>query len=178
MKTNTIVTKKRKHQIKRNISEESSEVEELADFAAMGFEFDDNQFECTAYVDSQANVYLNFAPFDRLNEKVNLEDFGGGVTEIFFTFIAFDPKSSSHRQVLEYLPNHKKCNISLELDYETFIAATPEVAIQMMKDLYLKGLRALLLFNIRDFDMEGLIAAVEQALEEEDEQTPEGDAMM
>ncbi|MEM9887133.1 MAG: hypothetical protein AAF849_14665 [Bacteroidota bacterium] len=150
-----------------DIIEEYSEAEELADFVATGFEFDENQFGCTAYIDSPANENLNFRTFDNLNEKIDLSEFGEGVTKILFAFIAFNPKLSPHKQVIEYLPNHKEVNISLELDYENFINATSEAAVQMMKDLYLKGLRALLLFNIRDFDMEGLIEAVEQALEEE-----------
>ncbi|MEM9847282.1 MAG: hypothetical protein AAF847_05300 [Bacteroidota bacterium] len=150
-----------------------SEAEELAELAAMGFQFKDKPFGSTAYADSPAIEKLNFVPFDNLNEQINLEDFGERITKIVFAFIAFDPKFFPQDQHIQYYPNQKRVSISLELNYETFIAATPEIAIQMMKDLYLKGLRALSLFNIRDFDMEGLIAAVEQAFEEKDEQIVE-----
>ncbi|MEM9847280.1 MAG: hypothetical protein AAF847_05290 [Bacteroidota bacterium] len=150
-----------------------NEIAELEEMVAAGVPLSTDAFGFTTYADSLAHAKLDYTIFNRLNEQLKLEDFGEGLIKISFAFIALPPITFPQDQHIQYHPNHKRVGISLELNYETFIAATPEVAIQMMKDLYLKGLRALSLFNIRDFDMEGLIAAVEQAFEEEDEQTAE-----
>ncbi|MEN0050017.1 MAG: hypothetical protein AAF806_23340 [Bacteroidota bacterium] len=140
------------------------EIAELEEIVAADIPLNTDAFGFTAYADSAALDKLDYTAFDRLNEQIDLNNYGKGIVKFVFAFIAFDPKFFPQDQHIQYYPNHKRVGISLELDYATFIAATPEAAVQMMKELYLKGLRALLLFNIRDFDMEGLIEAVEKTL--------------
>ncbi|MEM9847281.1 MAG: hypothetical protein AAF847_05295 [Bacteroidota bacterium] len=150
-----------------------NEIEELKEFAAMGFEFNKDAFSFTSYSGESSHKNIDYTIFHRLNEQIDLEDFGTGIENIGFAFIALPPTTFAQDQGIEYYPNYREISIGLSLNYEQFVEATPEAALEMMKTLYLTGLRVLLFFDIRDFDMEGLIAAVEQAFEEEDEQKAE-----
>jgi hypothetical protein len=142
-----------------------SEAKELAELAAKGFKFNESEFGVTSYVDSAVYEKMNYTIFDRLNEQLKLEDFGTGIKHIVFAFIALG-STSTQEQGIQYYPNHKEISIGLALNYEQLLESTPEAAVNMMKELYLNGLRVLPLFNIKDFDVQGLIAAVEAALEE------------
>ncbi|MEM0992629.1 MAG: hypothetical protein AAGI49_06305 [Bacteroidota bacterium] len=145
----------------------TDEAADLEATLATGIQLNGASFQFTSYAGEPADANLDFTIFNRLNEQIELKDFGKGIGTISFAFIALAPKFFIKEQAIRYQADHQEIAISLSLDYEQFITATPETAIEMMKALYLKGLRALLLFNIRDFDVEAFIKAVERTLNEE-----------
>jgi hypothetical protein len=139
---------------------------DLAAAIAAGVKLNDNEFQFTSYADEIAHQKIDYTAFDRLNSMLSLKDFGEGIKVVGFAFIAMASKFFPQKQHIEYYPNYQRVQISLELNYEQFLEATPEAAINMMKELYLNGLRVIPLFNIKDFDIQGFIAAVEDALAE------------
>lgn len=132
----------------------------------MGMKLNAKEFGFTSYANEPASDKLDFVVFNRLNKKLNLQNFGNGIEHILFAFIALDAKFFRQEQYIKYYPKQKEVHLSLELDYEQFATANSETALEMMKQLYLSGLRALLLFQIQDFDVEELIEAVEMVLAE------------
>jgi hypothetical protein len=141
------------------------EAEELAEFVAMGIELNKDAFQFTSYAHEEVSSKLDFTVFDALNNQIDLKEFGEGMNIIGFAFIVLPPTTFPQEQHIQYYPNHKEVSISLPLNYEQFVNATPEEAIMMMKQVYLNGLRVLPLFAIPDFDVAGLIGAAEKALE-------------
>jgi hypothetical protein len=137
------------------------EAEQLASAVAAGIKLNDDDFQFTCYAFEEVYPKLDFTIFKQLNEQIHLQQFGEGLKVIGFAFIAL-PYTQEHG--IRYFPSYKEVSISLTMDYEQFVNATPEEAMTMMKQVYLNGLRVLPLFAIPDFDVTGLIGAVEKAL--------------
>ncbi|MEM8529004.1 MAG: hypothetical protein AAGG68_30515 [Bacteroidota bacterium] len=147
-----------------------SEIKELQELEAMGYQLNQDVFGFTAYVDMEVNKKLDTTIFDGLNEQLDIETYGIGVEKIGFAFIALAPKFFPENRRIEYFPDDKVVLMKLQLNYEKLIAASNEEAVEMMKQLYLRGVRVLDLFEIEDFDIERLYTDVENYLYPNDDE--------
>lgn len=140
------------------------ELKELMELEAMGYQLNQDSFQFTAYMSEKAQKKLATSIFDGLNEQLDIQTYGTGIEEIGFAFIALAPEFFPENQNVEYFPEDKVALIALQLNYEKLIAASDDEAIDMMKSLYLKGIKVLSIFDIEDFDIEQLYKDIEHYL--------------
>ena len=89
---------------------------------------------------------------DLLNKKVKLADYGIGVTQLHFIFIAVQPTNTLHQEETTYLPKEKKLLLYRKLDYEKISAYSTEEVLRLMAETLFHALIDLWGDKIPDFD--------------------------
>ncbi len=102
---------------------------------------------------------------DYLNEKINLTDFGKGVNGIWFVAIIMPPDDEIHTNEIVFHRKTNELSIFWRMDYDRVMEATLPEFKAYLAHFFVETLNlAQEKKKIKDFDMSGFIAAVEQAL--------------
>jgi len=91
-----------------------------------------------------------------LNDNIDLNNYGNGLKDIDFIFIALRPTNTIHEEELFFDPEKKELSISLKLNYEKVVSASKDKMMELMSALFLKGLDQAKDLDIPDFDVEKL----------------------
>jgi hypothetical protein len=105
---------------------------------------------------------------DFLEKRINLEAFGSGLKDIWFVALIMQPEDKIHTNQIVF---HRKTTLLLELfwrmDYNRVMASTLPEFKAYLAAFFVEVLQiAKEQKRIKNFDMEGFIAAVEKVLPE------------
>lgn len=103
---------------------------------------------------------------DVLSKSIDLKDYGTGVKNIGFVYLAIKPDNKLHEEFIEYNPKEKSIYAQIKLPYEQVLEADQEAMHQLMKDTYLVMLQSLADENIPDFDVAKLQVDVQAVFAE------------
>ena len=108
-----------------------------------------------------------------INTNFSLSNYGTGVKEIGFIFVAALPTSSIHGETLRFYKAKKEVFIQKKLPYELVEAYEAPQVLHLMAQTYLQSLRELVAKRkIEDFDGARLMADVQALFAEQGWLTP------
>lgn len=140
------------------------ELEEIEAFEAKGFVPEFRAFGFTAYFDEAVKNKFYLFDFEVINHNLNIADYGDGIHRIIFSFTALAPNIPPENEYVVFKKEEKVATLNLQLNYEEFLAADNEEAVEMLKALYLKGIQILSFFNVEDFDFGRFLSKVKESL--------------
>ena len=126
------------------------------------------EFEVNAVTNLQAGDKLDDAEAlqDRLNERVHLQNYGSGVSEVFILFSVV-PHGSTAEDEAKYHPDDGFLELVLKLDKKEVMQATRQQVRRRMKVLLQEAaLQLIPELTIGDFDADRFALDIQQMLEE------------
>ena len=96
----------------------------------------------------------------KLVDELDLANYSNTVKDIVFFYTAMPDPGPNHAEVIQYDEESHTLGNHMQLDYDQFMAASPEEALDMMKQLFLKGIDRYLELNL-DFNTEQFRADVQ-----------------
>ena len=107
----------------------------------------------TCVVDESVGLKLPVVELaEHLNQHITLTQYGEGIDELFFVFIAVPDSNSIHENHIVFSEAEKNLEIALRLDYAKILAADTATCEQMMQALFLKGLQLCQSTNVANFN--------------------------
>ena len=101
-----------------------------------------------------------------LNAHLSLSNYGTGVKEIAYIFVALRPSNTLHSESLSYSKIKKEVFIQKKLPYELVEAYSESDVLSLMAVAYLQSLQDLSKRKIVDFDGQRLYTDVQQLFAE------------
>ncbi len=102
-----------------------------------------------------------------LNESIDLSNYGTGVQEIAYVFVALRPTNTLHGETLRYYKAKQEVFIQKKLPYELVEAYDDTQVLSLMAATYLQSVEQLAKRNIPDFDGARLVADVKCLFEQQ-----------
>ncbi len=102
-----------------------------------------------------------------LNENIDLSNYGTGIQEIAYVFVALSPTNTLHGETLRYYKAKQEVFIQKKLPYELVEAYDDTQVLSLMAATYLQSMEQLAKRNIPDFDGARLVADVKCFFEQQ-----------
>ena len=87
-----------------------------------------------------------------LQQHIQLEDYGSGISVIRFVSVAVLPTNKLHEEYIQYLKKHNELVINLKLDYPAVCQADELAFLQLVAQLFLRAIDEAPQHNIKNFD--------------------------
>jgi len=101
---------------------------------------------------------------DLLNSNLSVKEYGNIINEIVFVYLAIDEKVSFPiDNFKKYRRKNKVLEIGLNLDYQKLLQSDKSETMQMLSELYLRGIKEYM--NVKDFDNEKFYVDVKNLFE-------------
>jgi hypothetical protein len=121
----------------------------------------------TKAVVKETEQKVDHQAIQKLVDQLDPTDYSDTVKNIVFFYTAM-PNPRNHPEDIEFETDTNTLGLSLQLNYDQFMAASPEEALDMMKQLFLKGIDRYQELNL-DFNTEQFKVDVQNIFYPEEE---------